>query len=236
MSRSSSFVALWAVRFRRFLVRRGFSQFALKQYLIVVRDFLRHLEALGVDPTAAQSSHIRSFLKRELVRYRHRHRREPRNLVDWRSHAPYSPFSRGSCLSSIVHRRLRATGLPFSGRHGAHAFRYARAVSLLRASVPLKSISDLLGHSLAASTEVYLKLATDDLREVGLELPALLSHDPEAGLERLRRPPRFGSRFGRSFVITSTACARSDTSARKAGSCGSTDSSSAPRVPSHCRS
>uniref|UniRef100_A0A832MKA1 Integrase n=1 Tax=Eiseniibacteriota bacterium TaxID=2212470 RepID=A0A832MKA1_UNCEI len=89
-----------------------------------------------------------------------------------RHRAPYSPFDRGSCLSSIVHRRLRATGLPFSGRHGAHAFRYARAVSLLRASVPLKSISDLLGHSSAASTEVYLKLATDDLREVGLELPA----------------------------------------------------------------
>lgn len=88
-----------------------------------------------------------------------------------RHRAPYTPFARGTCLTHVVHRRLRATGLPFSGKHGAHAFRYARAVSLLRAAVPLKSISDLLGHRSASSTDVYLKLAIDDLRDVGLELP-----------------------------------------------------------------
>jgi len=88
-----------------------------------------------------------------------------------RHRAPYTPFSRGSCLTSVVNRRLRSTGLPVAGRHGTHAFRYARAVSLLRADVPLKAISDLLGHSSSSSTDTYLKLATDDLRDVGLELP-----------------------------------------------------------------
>lgn len=103
-----------------------------------------------------------------------RHGRPPseHRQVFLRHRAPFTPFSRGSCLTHVVHRRLRATGLPFSGRHGAHAFRYARAVGLLRAAVPLKAISDLLGHSSPSSTETYLKLATDDLREVGLELPA----------------------------------------------------------------
>lgn len=88
-----------------------------------------------------------------------------------RQRAPYSPFVCGSSLGSIVHRRLRQASITVTGRHGAHAFRYARAVSLLRGAVPLKAISDLLGHSSASSTDVYLKLATDDLRDVGLELP-----------------------------------------------------------------
>ena len=88
-----------------------------------------------------------------------------------RQRAPDSPFACGSSLSTVVQRRLRQAGITVTGRHGAHAFRYARAVSLLRGAVPLKAITDLLGHSSASSTDVYLKLATDDLRDVGLELP-----------------------------------------------------------------
>jgi site-specific recombinase XerD len=75
----------------------------------------------------------------------------------------------------MVNRRLRSTGLPFAGKHGTHAFRYTRAVSLLRAGVPLKAISDVLGHRSSSSTDVYLKLATDDLRDVGLDLPQEVS-------------------------------------------------------------
>jgi hypothetical protein len=36
-------------------------------------------------------------------------------------------------------------------------------------------IGDILGHRSAASTMAYLKLATDDLRAVGLDLPAGVS-------------------------------------------------------------
>jgi integrase/recombinase XerD len=42
---------------------------------------------------------------------------------------------------------------------------------LLRASVPLKAIGDLLGHTVPAATAMYLKLATDDLRDVCLDIP-----------------------------------------------------------------
>jgi integrase/recombinase XerD len=56
-------------------------------------------------------------------------------------------------------------------RKGHPAFRHARAVSLLRASVPLKIIGDVLGHRSAESTAVYLKLATEDLRAAGLSIP-----------------------------------------------------------------
>lgn len=102
---------------------------------------------------------------------RHGRPASDQRAVFLRQRAPYTPFKSGSCLSAVVWRHVRRCELQPAGRHGAHAFRYARAVSLLRAAVPLKAISDLLGHSSSASTEIYLKLATDDLRDVGLELP-----------------------------------------------------------------
>ena len=59
-----------------------------------------------------------------------------------------------------------------TGKHGTHALRHARAVSLLRGGVSLKVIGDVLGHRSERSTAVYLKLATEDLRSVALDLPA----------------------------------------------------------------
>ncbi len=52
-----------------------------------------------------------------------------------------------------------------------HTLRHARAVSLLRGAIPLKTIGDILGHKSTVSTRPYLKLATEDLRAVGLEVP-----------------------------------------------------------------
>lgn len=90
-----------------------------------------------------------------------------------RAVAPYPPLSRGSCLTSIVSRHVRRAGLTVNGKHGAHAFRHARAIGLLRAAVPLKTISDLLGHSTSSATEIYLKLDTDELRDIALEVPEI---------------------------------------------------------------
>jgi len=88
-----------------------------------------------------------------------------------RVHAPYRPFAMASSLGGLISARLKTAGVTRPGTKGARAFRHARAVSLLRAAVPLKNIGDVLGHKSATSTAVYLKLATDDLRAVGLDLP-----------------------------------------------------------------
>ena len=86
--------------------------------------------------------------------------------------APYGPFLAAGSLDKIIDCRLKQAGIEVKGRHGSHAFRFARAQSLLRASVPLKSIGDVLGHRRIATTETYLRLATDDLRAISLECPA----------------------------------------------------------------
>ncbi len=92
-----------------------------------------------------------------------------------RIQAPHRPFKGGSILNCITSSRLRAAGITPQGRKGPHAFRHARAVSLLRSGVPLKIIGDVLGHTSAAATAEYLKLATEDLRAIGLELPSGVS-------------------------------------------------------------
>lgn len=88
-----------------------------------------------------------------------------------RAQAPYRPLSAGTHLHGVVSRRLAAVGVVPTGKHGSHALRHARAVSLLRGGVSLKLIGDVLGHRSARSTAPYLKLATDDLRSVALDVP-----------------------------------------------------------------
>jgi len=51
--------------------------------------------------------------------------------------APYRPFKGGSNLGRLVRRWFEDAGANTKGKRGPHAFRHARAVSMLRAAVPL---------------------------------------------------------------------------------------------------
>lgn len=93
-------------------------------------------------------------------------------VVFLRAQAPYRALNPSTNLYGVVMRRLAAVGVRPKGRCGPHALRHARAVSLLRGGVPLKVIGDVLGHRSERSTAVYLKLATEDLRSVALDLPS----------------------------------------------------------------
>ena len=94
-----------------------------------------------------------------------------------RMRAPYRGFESGSSLYTSTRRRLDAAGVQPDGKRGPHAFRHARAVSLLRDGTPMKIIGDVLGHRSASSTSVYLKLATADLRDVALDIPGLAEEE-----------------------------------------------------------
>lgn len=87
-----------------------------------------------------------------------------------RTRAPYRKLDK---LYSLVRRRLRDAGVKPLGKCGPHTFRHARATELLRAAVPKKVIGDLLGHRSTGSTDPYLKLATEDLRAVALDVPGM---------------------------------------------------------------
>lgn len=103
-----------------------------------------------------------------LAYLRHGRPRTDRREVFMRSRAPYRPLRN---LASEVRRRLSAAGIKPPGKSGPHIFRHARAVEMLRASVPQKIIGDVLGHRSTEATIPYLKLATEDLRAIALDVP-----------------------------------------------------------------
>jgi site-specific recombinase XerD len=82
-----------------------------------------------------------------------------------------APYRKLGMMANAVRRRLHDAGVEPPGKSGPHIFRHARAVEMLRASVPQKVIGDLLGHRSAESTAPYLKLATEDLRAIALDVP-----------------------------------------------------------------
>jgi site-specific recombinase XerD len=103
--------------------------------------------------------------------YKGRPRTERRELF-MRSRAPIKPLHPASV--SVIRRWIDKNGLQIRSV-GIHALRHAFAVHLLRQGVSTKAIGDTMGHGDIRSTAVYLRLAVEDLRTVGLPAPETIS-------------------------------------------------------------
>lgn len=88
-----------------------------------------------------------------------------------RARTPAGPISHYA-VGDAFKKRARASGLPLEG-FSAYGLRHGFAMRLLNRGVGIKAIGDLLGHRTLESTCVYLRLQTDALREVALQLPRL---------------------------------------------------------------
>ena len=86
-----------------------------------------------------------------------------------RRRAPAGPLA-ATAVHDLLERRIALSGLPLP-LLGSHALRHSFAVHLLRQGVSLPAIGATLGHRDCESTAVYLRLAVDDLRDVGLPVP-----------------------------------------------------------------
>jgi integrase/recombinase XerD len=95
-----------------------------------------------------------------------------------RMRAPIGVLKR-TAIKGAFRSLVRKSGLhiPFQG---PHCLRHSLAVCLLKSGTPLKTIGDILGHRSAVSTSTYLRLATEDLREVPLRVPGR-KHDEKEG-------------------------------------------------------
>ena len=62
---------------------------------------------------------------------------------------------------------------------GVHCLRHSYALYLSRRGLPLKTIGDLLGHRTPESTGVYIRLTTEGLRKVALNVPVLSQLEEE---------------------------------------------------------
>lgn len=93
----------------------------------------------------------------------------PYRRIFLRMHAPIGPLKR-SALTVAFRALVRKSGLQLP-LQGPHCLRHSLAVHLLKNGTPVKTIGDILGHRSAESTSIYLRLATEDLREVPLPIP-----------------------------------------------------------------
>jgi len=75
-----------------------------------------------------------------------------------------------TAVHDVLERRIALSGLNLPPI-GTHVFRHSMAVHLLARGVCLPTIGATLGHRDPESTAVYLRLATADLRKVGLPVP-----------------------------------------------------------------
>ena len=118
-----------------------------------------------------------------LVQYLRRGRPSlPYREVFLRCRAPAGTL-KPTAVTEMFQACVKRSGLniPFQG---PHCLRHSYAAHLLRQGTPLKLIGDLLGHRLAESTCMYLRLAVEDLRDVALDLPK--THRCEAKKEEAR--------------------------------------------------
>ena len=86
-----------------------------------------------------------------------------------RRKAPMGPLAH-CAVHDILEKRIRLSGLDLP-KGGTHVLRHSLAMHLLRSGTPMDAIGGVLGHRDPSSTSVYLRLAVEDLREVGLPVP-----------------------------------------------------------------
>jgi integrase/recombinase XerD len=83
--------------------------------------------------------------------------------------APWTPFT-SSNVAYVARKYIKRAGLK-PPHQGPHIIRHSFATHLIRGGVSLKEIGDMLGHHSLESTHIYTKTATENLREVALEVP-----------------------------------------------------------------
>ena len=93
----------------------------------------------------------------------------PRRELFLRRRAPAGALA-PTAVHDILEHRIALSGLELPSV-GCHVLRHSLAVHLLHRGVSLPTIGAALGHRDLESTTVYLRLATEDLREVGLPVP-----------------------------------------------------------------
>lgn len=97
---------------------------------------------------------------------------ERRNIF-LRQNAPFTPFNSYS-THGIMRKHIGKSNIsvPKGKKHGFHSLRHSLASNLLDANTPIAVISEILSHQNSDSTEVYLKIHLNKLRECSLDAPS----------------------------------------------------------------
>ncbi len=101
---------------------------------------------------------------------RHGRPRSTSRRVFLRIRAPFIGFVGPVAIASLVRHTLARAGIK-SPTKGAHQFRHALAMQMLRCGASLGEIGDVLRHRSPQTTTIYAKVDLDALRPLALPWP-----------------------------------------------------------------
>ena len=71
----------------------------------------------------------------------------------------------------MVTKYLDKANIDYSNKHhGTHSLRHSLASNLLKDNTPITTISSVLGHSTIKTTQKYLTIDVNNLKELSLEV------------------------------------------------------------------
>ena len=107
-----------------------------------------------------------------LLDYLKNHRPDVRSEYVFINTVANSAFTSAKILTQIVYKNLEKAGIERRCRkRGAHTLRHSLATTMLANNTPVPIITGVLGHSSSRTTQKYLSIDVDRLREVSLEVP-----------------------------------------------------------------
>lgn len=89
-----------------------------------------------------------------------------------RHFAPYAQLNAHNNFHSEFRKYIRRAGIiyPKDKHIGSHTFRHSLATNMLKNSIDLVTISNIIGHKSMQATQSYLKLDVDHLRDCSIDL------------------------------------------------------------------
>lgn len=107
-----------------------------------------------------------------LLDYLKNHRPDVKSEYVFINTVTNSTFLTANILTQIVYANYEKTGIERKRRkRGAHTLRHSLATTMLMNNTPVPVITGVLGHVSSRTTEKYLSIDVEGLRQVSLEVP-----------------------------------------------------------------
>ena len=133
----------------------------------------RHLTVPAAKASRQRTMPLPSEAAKVLADYLRRGRPKTRSrMLFVRHRAPIKALCNRS-VGSIVSTHILQAGIKEPIRKGSHVLRHSLATCLINKGVPIKQISDILGHSSIQTTSIYAKVDVQHLAEVARPFPAV---------------------------------------------------------------
>ena len=81
-------------------------------------------------------------------------------------------YRKGGGIYATLQKILEQAKIDIGERHhGTHLFRHSLATNMVNNNIPVNNVTDILGHSCRATTEIYIKKDVTHLSKLALEVP-----------------------------------------------------------------